>query len=208
MDKLTPRQAEVLKFVRSFATEHGIAPTRSDIALAFKVTRKAAHDWLHVLAKKGELTLLPGSARGLRLHTKKLAPEHDPYLLPLIGRVAAGPPLLSTDEADDWLRLDPGLFHPRPHYLRRVSGDSMIDMGIFDGDLVAVRGQPVADNGQVVVAKLFRGPEPEITVKQYRRRGNQVQLLPRNAALEPIVVNLAEEAFEIEGIYCGHIHRA
>ena len=206
MDELTPRQAEVLRFIRQFAAEHGIAPTRSDIAAAFKVTRKAAHDWLHVLAKKGELTLRPGAARGLRLPPLKTA--HNPFLLPLIGRVAAGPPVLSTDEVDDWLRIDPALFHPRPDYLRRVSGDSMIEMGIADGDWLAVHAQPDADNGQVVVAKLFRSGEPEITVKKYRRRGNVVQLLPRNAALEPIVVNLDEEEFEIEGLYCGHIHRA
>ncbi|HVT37251.1 MAG TPA: transcriptional repressor LexA [Nevskiaceae bacterium] len=206
MDELTPRQAEVLRFIRQFAVQHGMAPSRADIAEAFKVTRKAAHDWLHILAKKGELTLHPGRARGVRLPPVK--PMRDPTLLPLVGRVAAGPPVLSTDEVDDWLRIDPALFHPRPDYLRKVHGDSMIEMGIQDGDLLAVHAQPDADSGQVIVAKLFRDGEPEITVKKYRRRGHHVQLLPRNAALAPIDIDLTQEEFEIEGLYCGHIHRA
>lgn len=208
METLTARQNEVLGFIRRYIAEHGLPPARADIAAHFSISRMSAQEMVQVLARKGHLELLPDSARGIRLIEKKRSSANDPYQLPLIGRVAAGAPVLALEAVDDWLRVDPELFSPRPHYLRRVHGDSMIDMGIFDRDLIAVRSQPVADNGQVVVARLFRHGEPEITVKKYRRRGNRVELLPRNPAMEPIVVDLAEEDFEIEGLYCGHIHRA
>lgn len=206
MEALTDKQAKVFGFISRYLDEQGMPPTRSDLATAFRITRKAAHDYFHVLARKGYLEILPGSSRGMRILQREDAAANDPYTLPLIGRVAAGPPVLASEEVDDFIRVDPALFKPVAHYLRRVTGSSMIDMGIQDGDLIAVHSQAVADNGQVVVAKLFRGPEPEITVKKLRRRGNQVHLLPRNAEVEPIIVDLNKEEFEIEGLYCGHIH--
>lgn len=206
MKPLTQRQTQALRFITEFMGDQGIPPTRTDLAIELDITRKAAHVLIHTLAKKGHLEIIAGSSRGIRLITDGEHAAPPPHSLPLIGRVAAGPPVLATDEVDDWIRVDPSLFHPKPHYLRKVSGSSMIDMGIQDGDLVAIRSQPTADNGQVVVAKLFRGVEPEITVKKYRQRGNKIELIPRNSEMETIVIDLREESFEIEGLYCGHIH--
>lgn len=205
MKPLTQRQTQTLRFITEYIAEHGIPPTRTDLAIELAITRKAAHVLIHTLARKGHIEIMAGSSRGIRLITDE---AHAPpaHSLPLIGRVAAGPPVLATDEVDDWIRVDPNLFHPEPDYLRKVSGSSMIDMGIQDGDLIAIRSQPTADNGQVIVAKLFVGMEPEITVKKYRQRGNKVELIPRNSAMEAIVIDLREETFEIEGLYCGHIH--
>jgi repressor LexA len=206
MKPLTQRQTQTLRFITEFIDKHGIPPTRTDLAIELDVTRKAAHVLIHTLAKKGHIEILAGSSRGIRLINNSEEEAPPTHALPLIGRVAAGPPVLATDEVDEWIRVDPGLFHPRPDYLRKVSGSSMIDMGIQDGDLIAIRSQPTADNGQVIVAKLFLGAEPEITVKKYRQRGNKVELIPRNSAMETIVIDLREETFEIEGLYCGHIH--
>lgn len=205
METLTPRQSEALKFIRHHIDENGMPPTRTELADALQITRKAAHMLFVRLAHAGHIAIIPGVARGLKLIGTIPARRHL-HSLPLIGRVAAGPPVLAIDDIDDWIRVDPALFHPRADYLRKVAGDSMIDMGIQDGDLIAVRSQSTADNGQVVVAKLFRGPEPEITVKKFRQRGNKVELIPRNSRLEAIVIDLREEEFEIEGLYCGHIH--
>lgn len=205
MSPLTDRQAAILDFISRKIAREEVPPTREEIALAFGFNRAAADQHLRAIAAKGYLELLPGSARGIRLAAETRR-AMDETLLPLVGRVAAGPPLLSTADVDDHYQVDPRLFRPQAHYLRRVAGDSMIDMGIQDGDLIGVHQTPAAENGQVVVAKLFRSAEPEITVKVFRRRGEVVRLLPRNAALEPIVVDLREEEFEIEGLYCGHIH--
>lgn len=206
MKSLTQRQTQALRFITEFISEHSIPPTRTDLALELGITRKAAHVLIHTLAKKGHLEIIAGSSRGIRLVGDDVAAGPPPNSLPLIGRVSAGPPVLATDEVDDWIRVDPDLFHPKPNYLRKVSGTSMIDMGIQDGDLIAIRSQPTADNGQVIVAKIFMGAEPEITVKKYRQRGNKVELIPRNSSMETIVIDLREQTFEIEGLYCGHIH--
>jgi repressor LexA len=202
---LTDRQAAILDFIRRKLAVGDAPPTREEIALAFGFNRAAADQHLRAIAQKGHISLLPGSSRGIRL-AEEARRAMDETLLPLVGRVAAGPPVLATGEVDDHYQVDPRLFRPQAHYLRRVKGDSMIEMGIQDGDLVGVHQTPTAENGQVVVAKLFRKAGPEITVKVFRRRGDVVRLLPRNAALEPIVVDLREEEFEIEGLYCGHIH--
>lgn len=206
MKPLTQRQTQALRFIAEFINKHSFPPSRTDLAIELDITRKAAHVLIHALAKKGHVEIIAGSSRGLRLVSDDTHTAPPANSLPLIGRVSAGPPLLATDEVDDWIRVDPGLFHPTPNYLRKVSGTSMIDMGIQDGDLIAIRSQPTADNGQVVVAKLFLGAEPEITVKKYRQRGNKVELIPRNSAMETVVIDLREQSFEIEGLYCGHIH--
>jgi repressor LexA len=206
MKPLTQRQNQALRFITGFISEHGMPPTRTDLAIELDITRKAAHVLIHTLAKKGHIEIIAGSSRGIRLISDDGHTAPPPHSLPLIGRVSAGPPLLATDEVDDWIRVDPGLFHPKPDYLRKVSGSSMIDMGIQDGDLIAIRSQPTADNGQVIIAKLFLGAEPEITVKKYRQRGNKVELIPRNSTMETVTIDLREQTFEIEGLYCGHIH--
>lgn len=206
MKPLTQRQTQALRFITGFIGEHGMPPTRTDLAIELDITRKAAHVLIHTLAKKGHIEIIAGSSRGIRLISEEAQAGPPPHSLPLIGRVSAGPPLLATDEVDDWIRVDPELFHPKPNYLRKVSGSSMIDMGIQDGDLIAIRSQSTADNGQVVVAKIFAGAEPEITVKKYRQRGNKVELIPRNSTMETIVIDLREQTLEIEGLYCGHIH--
>lgn len=206
MKQLTQRQTQALRFITGFIGEHGMPPTRTDLAIELDITRKAAHVLIHTLAKKGHIEIIAGSSRGIRLLGDAAAVGPPPQSLPLIGRVSAGPPLLATDEVDDWIRVDPDLFHPKPNYLRKVSGSSMIDMGIQDGDLIAIRSQPTADNGQVIVAKIFLGAEPEITVKKYRQRGTKVELIPRNSTMETIVIDLRTQTFEIEGLYCGHIH--
>jgi repressor LexA len=204
---LTPRQSEILEFIQRFISETGMPPTRADMAreLGFR-SANAAEEHLRALQRKGVIQLLPGTSRGIRLLEAAQAFPGDSVTgeeegLPLVGRVAAGQPILATEHIEARYRLDLALFNPRPHYLLRVQGMSMRDAGILDGDLVAVRRQPDVRNGQIVVARL----EEEVTVKRYRQTGTTVTLLPQNPDYQPIKVDLKAEHLVIEGVVVGVI---
>ena len=192
--KLTPRQQEILDFIRSTLEVLGAPPTRMEISSAFGfASPNAAEDHLKALAKKGAIVLEPGSARGIRL-VEQLG-------LPLIGSVAAGSPILAEEHVQGRYQVDPSLFTPRADYLLRVRGLSMRDAGILDGDLLAVHRTEEARTGQIVVARVH----DEVTVKRFRRRGATVELLPENPDFKPIVVDTREEPLAIEGIGVGVI---
>ncbi len=196
MDKLTPRQSEILNFLQDFIDESGMPPTRAEIAraLGFKSVN-AAEEHLRALQRKGVIELIPGASRGIQLKDF----IRDQLGLPLIGRVAAGNPILAEEHIEGHYRIDTSMFDPRPHFLLRVEGMSMKDIGILDGDLVAVHRTPEVRSGQVIVARL----EDEVTVKRYRQEGSMVWLLPENEEFEPIKVDLTEQSMMIEGVVVG-----
>jgi len=194
MFKLTPRQQEILDFIRSTLEVLGAPPTRAEIASAFGfASPNAAEEHLKALARKGAIVLEPGSARGIRL-VEQLG-------LPLIGTVAAGSPILAVENVESRYALDVNLFRPRADYLLRVRGLSMINAGIFDGDLLAVHRTAEARDGQIVVARV----EDEVTVKRLRRHGPLVELVAENPDFDPIVVDTRSTALAIEGIAVGLI---
>lgn len=193
-DDLTPRQQEILDFIRNSMEVFSMPPTRAEIAGAFGfASPNAAEDHLRALAKKGAITLEPGSARGIRL-VEQLG-------LPLVGTVAAGSPLLAVENRLGNFRVDPSLFQPQADFLLRVRGLSMIEAGILDGDLLAVHRTSEASNGQIVVARLG----DEVTVKRFKRRGTMVELIAENRDFAPILVNTRKEPLTIEGIAVGLI---
>jgi repressor LexA len=196
MKELTSRQSEVFVFIKDFIKESGMPPTRAEIAraLGFR-SANAAEEHLRALQRKGVIELLSGASRGIQLRDELSDQDH----LPLIGRVAAGHPILARENIEGRYRIDLSLFTPRPHYLLRVQGMSMQGAGILDGDLVAVCRTPEVRNGQVVVARL----EEEVTVKRYRQEGPVAWLLPENPDFEPIRVNLREKSMVIEGVVVG-----
>ncbi len=198
MKGLTPRQSEILHMVQEFIADSGMPPTRAEIAreLGFK-SANAAEEHLRALQKKGVLELLPGASRGIRLKDSL----RDQMGLPLVGRVAAGSPILAEEHIETHYRLDPALFNPKPHYLLRVHGMSMKDAGILDGDLVAVHRTPEVRSRQIVVARV----DDEVTVKRYRQDGTVVWLLPENEEFEPIQVDLKTQTMVIEGVVVGVI---
>jgi repressor LexA len=191
---LTPRQAEILELIREYIADHGHPPTRADIArvLGFR-SPNAAEEHLRALEKKGAIELLPGASRGIRL------PEEEKGL-PVVGRVAAGHPILAQENIEDRYGLDPDVFRPRADYLLRVKGQSMRDVGILDGDLLAVHRTPEASNGQIVVARV----EDEVTVKRFQRKSKyRVDLLPENSDFSPIEIDLRHQSLSIEGLGVG-----
>ncbi len=194
MDELTARQAEVLQLIADFLQATGFPPTRAEIAaqLGFR-SPNAAEDHLRALERKGYIEMLPGASRGIRLREN--------LGIPVVGRVAAGSPILAEQHIQGRYQLDPGLFKPRADYLLKVRGLSMRDVGILDGDLLAVHRTSEARSGQIVVARLGN----EVTVKRFKRQGNQVQLLPENPDFEPILVDLKRDFFAIEGLGVGII---
>lgn len=196
METLTPRQNEVLALIRRSLLETGMPPTRAEIAeqLGFRSVN-AAEEHLRALKRKGVIELLPGTSRGIQLKDSL----RDQLGLPLIGQVAAGQPILAQEHIEDHYQLDPSLFAEKPHYLLRVRGMSMKDVGILDGDLVAVRRTPEVRNLQIVVARL----EDDVTVKRYRQDGHCVWLLPENAEYAPIRVDLRQQPLTIEGVVVG-----
>jgi repressor LexA len=203
MIKLTPRQAEILAFIKQCLDDNGYPPTRAEIALAlgFK-SPNAAEEHLKALARKGAIEMTPGASRGIRI------PGFEPNAaeeegLPVIGRVAAGSPILAQQHIEESCRINPAFFHPPADYLLRVRGMSMKDIGIFDGDLLAVHTTREARNGQVVVARI----DDEVTVKRFKREGNKVWLLAENPEFAPIEVNLEEQNLVIEGLSVGVIRR-
>ncbi|HEX5803779.1 MAG TPA: transcriptional repressor LexA [Azospira sp.] len=194
MAKLTPRQQEILDFIRNTLEVLGAPPTRAEISSAFGfASPNAAEEHLKALAKKGSIVLEPGAARGIRL-VEQLG-------LPLIGTVAAGSPILAVENVLGRYALDAHLFSPRADFLLRVRGLSMINAGIFDGDLLAVHRTPEARDGQIVVARL----QEEVTVKRLRRHGPMVELVAENPDFEPIIVDTRKEEVAIEGIAVGLI---
>ena len=200
MKDLTPRQHEVLDFIRQVIEETGMPPTRAEIAeaLGFR-SSNASEDHLRALARKGAIELVPGASRGIRLKDSL----REQMGLPLVGRVAAGQPILAQEHIEAHYRIDPSLFHPKPHYLLKVEGMSMKNAGILDGDLVAVHRTPEVRNRQIIVARL----EDEVTVKRYRQDGSVVWLLPENPDFEPIGVDLKESPVVIEGVVVGVVRQ-
>lgn len=202
-DELTDRQRAILGFVRERIAVDGLPPTWAEIARAFGFRQtRAAQKHLQAIAAKGHLVLLPGKARGIRLPAAD-ATRDATLRLPVLGRVAAGAPIGADAPLDDdalrHLVLDRALFATRPDYLLRVSGDSMRDDGILDGDLVAIRRGTSARAGQTVVARL----DDEITIKRLQLAGGgRIRLLPRNPAHAPIDVAPGQD-FAIEGVFCG-----
>ncbi|WP_429046178.1 transcriptional repressor LexA [Aeromonas hydrophila] len=204
MKPLTPRQAEVLELIKANMNETGMPPTRAEIAqkLGFK-SANAAEEHLKALAKKGVIEIMPGTSRGIRLLLEEGEPLEESGL-PLIGKVAAGEPILAQEHIESHYQVDPALFHPRADFLLRVQGMSMKNIGILDGDLLAVHKTQEVRNGQVVVARL----DEDVTVKRFQRKGSQVWLLPENEELSPIEVDLSCQQLTIEGLAVGVIRNA
>jgi repressor LexA len=203
MDELTERQSEILKLVRELTEVSGYPPTRAEIAerMGFRSVN-AAEQHLRALEKKGAIEISAGASRGIRVRDSRPAGRAARLLeLPVIGRVAAGSPMLAEEHVQGRYQVDPNLFTPRADYLLRVRGMSMRDAGILEGDLLAVHRTPEARTGQVVVARLG----DEVTVKRLKRRGHAVQLVPENPDFEPIEVDLRSEPLVIEGIAVGVI---
>jgi repressor LexA len=195
--KLTPRQQEILDFIKNSLEMLGAPPTRMEISHAFGfASPNAAEDHLKALAKKGAIVLEPGSARGIRL-VEQLG-------LPLIGSVAAGSPILAVENVQGRYNFDAGLFSPRADFLLKVRGLSMIDAGIFDGDLLAVHKTNQARDGQIVVARL----DEEVTVKRLESGKGQIRLIAENPDFAPIEVDPEAVEFAIEGIAVGLIRGA
>ena len=196
---LTARQQQILDWIRAHLETTGMPPTRAEIAagLGFR-TASSAEDHLRALARKGALELTPGASRGMRLTEM---PELPGTGLPLVGRVAAGNPILAAEHIEAHVRLDPALFTPRADYLLRVRGLSMKNAGILDGDLLAVHRSADARSGQIVVARLG----DYVTVKRLQRDGARVLLVAENPDFAPIVVEGRREALTIEGIGVGLI---
>lgn len=194
MEALTAKQQEILTLIRQAIETTGLPPTRAEIAAAMDYSsHNAAEEHLRMLERKGAIEIVKGSARGIRLK--------DGGGIPLIGRVAAGSPILAEEHIQAHYQIDPALFHPRADYLLKVRGMSMRDAGIHDGDLLAVHKTGEARAGQVVVARL----NDEVTVKRLRRRGAIIELVPENPEFEPIIVDPRREEFTIEGLGVGVI---
>jgi len=214
--KLTDRQQQILDLVQSAIERTGAPPTRAEIAaeLGFK-SANAAEEHLQALARKGVIELVGGTSRGIRLQSEALRalnqmrgkqfslplPSLAQLSLPLVGRVAAGSPILAQEHIDQTYVVEASMFPRRPDYLLKVRGMSMRDAGIMDGDLLAVQKATDAKNGQIVVARLG----DEVTVKRFRRNRNTIELLPENPDFEPIVVTSGETDFVIEGLAVGLI---
>jgi repressor LexA len=215
--KLTARQQQILDLVQSKIARTGAPPTRAEIAaeLGFR-SANAAEEHLQALARKGVIELLGGTSRGIRLKADTLRalneargkqfmlplPSLAQLTLPLVGRVAAGSPILAQEHVDQTYVVEASMFPRRPDFLLKVRGMSMRDAGILDGDLLAVQKTSEAKNGQIVVARLG----DEVTVKRlHRARGGGIELLPENPDFEPIVVEPGREDFALEGVAVGLI---
>ena len=195
MKILTSRQKQIFDLIKNCVEETGYPPTRVEIAsrLGFK-SPNAAEDHLKALAKKGVIEMIPGASRGIRIVQQDRG-------LPIVGRVAAGEPILSEENIDDYQEMSGSSFHPNADYFLRVQGESMINVGICDGDLLAVRQQQIAENHQIIVARV----DGEVTVKRFKKtmKDFEVHLLPENKDFQPIVVDLRSQSFDIEGLAVG-----
>ncbi|MBE2897257.1 repressor LexA [Pasteurellaceae bacterium HPA106] len=201
---LTPRQQQVYDFLREHLESTGMPPTRMEIAkeLGFR-SANSAEEHLKALSRKGVIEILSGTSRGIRLLLEEdnntTIPEDEG--LPLIGRVAAGEPILAQEHIESTYHIDPTMFTPQAHFLLKVYGMSMKDVGIMDGDMLAVHRTKDVRNGQIVVARI----DDEVTVKRLEKKGSTVYLHPENEELSPIVVDLREQSLDIEGIAVGII---
>lgn len=203
---LTKRQREVLRFISEHIDKKGFPPTRSELSARFGFrSPNAAESHLKALDSKGVIQLERGRSRGITLTALAAdsLPDTARDILPLVGRVAAGSPVLAQENVEREVRLDAALFHPRPHYLLRVEGMSMRDAGILDGDLLAVHRTPEARDGQIVVARI----EDEVTVKRFEHAGDRVLLHAENPDYAPIEVDLRRESLAIEGLGVGVLRR-
>jgi repressor LexA len=203
MENLTDRQSEILRLIRELTEVSGYPPTRAEIAerMGFRSVN-AAEQHLRALEKKGAIEISSGMSRGIRVLDGRSAGRTARLLeLPVVGRVAAGSPILAEEHLQGRYQIDPNLFTPRADYLLRVRGLSMRDAGILEGDLLAVHKTQEARSGQIVVARLA----DEVTVKRLRRRGQTVQLEPENPDFETIEVDLRSETLTIEGVAVGVI---
>ncbi|MBU0917024.1 MAG: transcriptional repressor LexA [Gammaproteobacteria bacterium] len=224
--KLTPRQQQIFELIQRSIARTGAPPTRAEIAseLGFR-SANAAEEHLQALARKGVIELVGGTSRGIRLKAGTLRtvnesrreessksgksvlpfnlplPGLEQLVLPLVGRVAAGSPILAQEHVEQTYAVEPGLFSRKPDYLLRVRGMSMKDIGILDGDLLAVAQAREARNGQIVVARIG----DEVTVKRFLRTPQGIQLLPENPDFEPILVSPEQDDFELEGLAVGLI---
>lgn len=221
--QLSPKQLEVLKFIQRFSAQHGFPPTRGEIAAGLALrNRQGIDQHLRALQAKGAIELIPGISRGIRMREELLAVDEGASMLrkhapargaasiassreavglPLLGRIAAGSPILATGNIEDHIQVDPALFRPRADFVLRVRGDSMKDADILDRDLLAVHRTNEARNGQIVVARI----EDEATVKYFRRDGHRARLEPANPAHRPIEIDLKKQALTIEGLAVGII---
>ncbi|MDX1656415.1 MAG: transcriptional repressor LexA [Candidatus Competibacteraceae bacterium] len=197
MDKLTKRQQQILELIRTEIGQRGMPPTRAEIAtrLGFR-SANAAEQHLRALARKGHIQLVAGTSRGIRLTAAA-----DREGLPLVGRVAAGAPLLAQEHIENHYHLAPELFTSPPEYLLRVRGMSMRDAGILDGDLLAVSRTLKPGDGRIVVARIG----DEVTVKRLELDGDRVRLLAENPDFKPIAVDPRRDALTIEGVVVGVI---
>lgn len=216
MLKLTARQEQILNLIRDAIANTGFPPTRAEIAseLGFR-SANAAEEHLQALARKGAIEISPGTSRGIRLRDMgqgggmrnggsgaQMSLPHQALMqltLPLVGRVAAGSPILAQEHIDSTYQVDPALFSAKPDYLLKVRGMSMRDAGILEGDLLAVKKADSAKNGQIVVARLG----DDVTVKRYRKSGAVIELLPENDEFKPILVEPGREDFVLEGLAVG-----
>jgi repressor LexA len=201
---LTNRQKQILIFISQFIDKHKYPPTRSELSAHFGFrSPNAAESHLRALEKKSVIGIERGAARGITLLPLSAdeLPASANTPLPLVGRVAAGSPVLAQENIEDEYRVDPSLFPRKPNYLLRVEGMSMRDAGILDGDLLAVHRTPEAHNGEIVVARV----DDEVTVKRFRRRDSQVLLIPENPDFEPIEIDLNRQELAIEGLGVGVI---
>ncbi|EJN08298.1 transcriptional repressor LexA [Herbaspirillum sp. YR522] len=212
MLKLTARQEQILNLIKNAIENTGFPPTRAEIAaeLGFR-SANAAEEHLQALARKGAIEISPGTSRGIRLREggstginlgNQMALPHPALMqltLPLVGRVAAGSPILAQEHIEKNYQVDPALFASRPDYLLKVRGMSMRDAGILDGDILAVKKADQARNGQIVVARLG----DDVTVKRYQKTGSGIALLPENPDFEPIIVMPGADDFALEGLAVG-----
>lgn len=215
--KLTARQQQIFDLVREAIETTGAPPTRAEIAaeLGFR-SANAAEEHLQALARKGVIELVGGTSRGIRLKSDTLREvnrqrEDRQFMLPiaqlaqltlpLVGRVAAGSPILAQEHIEQTYTVEAGMFAKKPDFLLKVKGQSMKDVGIMDGDLLAVQKASDARNGQIVVARIGE----EVTVKRFQKGRGQIELLPENPDFEPIIVRPDAEGFAIEGLAVGLI---
>jgi len=203
MHALTPRQSQILNFIRSYQQEIGYPPTRSEIAreMGFK-SPNAAEEHLKALARKKAIEIIPGASRGIRLPDLEI---DTPQGLPVIGQVAAGSPILAQECINEYVSIPADMFNPKADYLLTVKGTSMINVGIFEGDLLAVHKTSQARNGDIIVARV----DDDVTVKRLEQTSerHKIRLLPENDDYAPIDVDLRTQQFTIEGISVGVIRR-
>jgi len=205
MKPLTPRQQQVFDLIKARIEDSGMPPTRAEIAkeLGFR-SANAAEEHLKALARKQVIEIVPGASRGIRILFDDAANDQQDQGLPLIGRVAAGEPILAEEHVEAHYQVDPSMFKPSADFLLRVYGESMKNIGIMDGDLLAVHKTQDVHNGQVVVARV----EDDVTVKRLERKGSKVYLHAENEDFSPIEVDLTSQSLAIEGIAVGIIRNA